>query len=124
MRLAIVGSRAFDDYAMLCNVVDELIPPGVTPTIISGGAMGADSLAERYAADHGYQMVVYHANWLVYGKAAGYKRNVNIVGDSTHVVAFWDGMSPGTKHTIDIANAAKKVLLVIPYLEPKSGLDV
>jgi len=101
MRLAIVGSRKFQDYRLLCRVVGNVTGP--INYIVSGGASGADKLAERYAHEHGIGLVVYPANWALYGKSAGYRRNQSIVANCDAVLAFWDGQSRGTKHTIDIA---------------------
>ena len=41
--------------------------------------------------------------WNVYGKSAGYRRNVEmgLYGDA--LIAFWDGFSKGTRLMIDIA---------------------
>lgn len=48
MKLAIVGSRKFNDYTQLL----ENIPAGVTE-VVSSGAKGADTLAERFADERG-----------------------------------------------------------------------
>lgn len=47
--------------------------------------------------------IVMNANWEKHGKSAGYKRNQEMANVSTHLIAFWDGKSRGTKHMIDIA---------------------
>ena len=50
MKLAIIGSRDFNDYEFLC---DELKPYLHKITlVISGGAKGADSLGEKWAKDN------------------------------------------------------------------------
>ena len=52
MKIAIVGSRTFEDYDAMCSVIEEKLATMEHPTIedvVSGGARGADSLAERYA---------------------------------------------------------------------------
>ena len=91
------------------QVLDEISPD----SIVSGGARGADSLAEKYAAEKGIPITVVPAEWDKYGKSAGYRRNVQIVAESDEVVAFWDGESKGTQHTIDIAGKAGKKVSVI-----------
>jgi hypothetical protein len=50
----------------------------------------------------------YPALWDVYGKSAGYRRNADIVKAADRIVAFWDGKSSGTKHTIKLAKQAGK----------------
>ena len=104
MILAIVGSRTFQDYVLLCHVVEQV--KGNISVIVSGGAEGADTLAERYADEHGIAMKVYPANWALYGKSAGYRRNQTIVHNADAVIAFWDGNSAGTAHTIELARLA------------------
>lgn len=50
----------------------------MTITIISGGATGVDSLAERYAKENGIDCKVFEAKWNKYGKYdedAGTDRN-------------------------------------------------
>ena len=80
--------------------------------IISGGAQGADSCAERYAKENNLPITIYYACWEEYGKSAGYKRNIKIVDDAELIVAFWDGVSKGTKHSIDYANKEDKKVII------------
>lgn len=47
-----------------------------------------------------------------YGQAA-YARNAMIVSEASRVQAFWDGVSKGTKHAIDLAIRNKKELEII-----------
>ena len=44
MKVAVVGSRSFNDYEKLKQTLDQT--PSIT-SIISGGAKGADSMAEQ-----------------------------------------------------------------------------
>lgn len=104
MILGIVGSRKFHDYAVLCRVVEQV--KGNVSVIVSGGAKGADTLAEKYARENGIELIVYPANWALYGKSAGFRRNESIVAHADAVIAFWDGSSRGTLHTIELAKRA------------------
>lgn len=47
MKIAIVGSRSFKDYELLKNEVEKFITENSLEevTIVSGGAVGADTLA-------------------------------------------------------------------------------
>jgi hypothetical protein len=100
MKLAVVGSRQFNDYALLVATLDQIKP---IELIISGGAKGADTLAEQYAKDRGIATQIYLPEWEKYGKSAGIRRNHDIMKNADQVVAFWDGCSPGTSHSIKIA---------------------
>jgi len=115
MHIAIVGGRDFDDYDLLTKSVIKHYDITEIDGIVSGGAKGADSLAERYAKEHGIYMKVFPAEWDLYGKSAGFRRNVRIITSSDIVFAFWDGHSKGTKHSIDIAKKQNKILHIINY---------
>ncbi len=101
MRVAIVGSRKFRDYKLMLEYLTE-INLGVTH-IVSGGAKGADSLAERLAKDFAIPITIYYANWDKFGKRAGMIRNESIVNDCEAVVAFPSPESRGTRGTISLA---------------------
>lgn len=75
---------------------------------MSGGARGVDIIAERAARARDLSTHIIFADWTKHGKSAGYRRNVAIVAVAHRVVAFWDGQSRGTKHTVDIARKAGK----------------
>ena len=114
MNIAIIGSRDFTDYRCLKETLDSHFSFNIKDVdyIVSGGAKGADTLAERYAREHNIPIKIYPAQWKTFGKSAGYRRNIEIIENSDIVFAFWDGKSKGTKHSIDIANKQNKILFV------------
>jgi len=114
MKIAIVGSRGFDDYEYFCEIIDPIVK-GKSATFVSGGARGADSFAEDYANEHGLAMIVFPAEWDKHGKAAGFIRNITIWDNAELGVAFWDGESKGTAHSFGLAKKQKKDLLVVNY---------
>ena len=110
--LLVVGSRTFDNYTEAEQVMNSILSPyrdnGQRIFIISGGAKGADAIAENYAKAHGLYSIVMKADWNKYGKAAGYYRNRAmhefIVQHSERLcLAFWDGVSKGTQHSFKLA---------------------
>ena len=117
MKLAIVGSRTFKDYDLLVTWVDSIFYMQDTDEkfVISGGASGADRLAERYANTHIANLIIYPADWNKYGKSAGFIRNQTIVDNCDMVLAFWDGESRGTADTIAKAKKAKKPTFIIYF---------
>lgn len=127
-KLAVVGSRTFDDKRRLYDVLTK--NRDRISMIVSGGAKGADSLAVEWATDYGIPYLVFPALWRdpdtgVLNKGAGFKRNVQIVEHSDVVMAFWDGVSAGTKHTIDMATQRKKPVKVISFtLQTKEAVPV
>lgn len=78
------------------------------PIIITGGAKGADFLADDIACQRGWGRKVFQADWHKHGKSAGPVRNMQMLaeGGAQLVIAFWDGKSTGTAHMISIAQAA------------------
>jgi hypothetical protein len=115
MKLGIVGSRGFANYSMLKAFVNKFKENFVVDAIISGGAIGADQLGAKYAKDNDIQLIVYPADWNKYGKSAGYKRNKLIVEDSDVIIAFWDGISPGTEHTINLCKDMNTNIIIYNY---------
>lgn len=107
MKLAVVGGRNFDDYEYLERELDKLDD---IEMIVSGGAKGADTLAERYAHEHGIKIKIFPPEWEIWGKQACNKRNHQIVDECDQLIAFWDGESRGTAHSVALAvMAGKKV---------------
>lgn len=112
MRIIIAGSRNFNNYAVLKhNVINILLilSPAQEPNveIVSGTARGADQLGERFAKEYEYNVKKFPAQWDLYGKFAGYRRNEQMAlyakEDWGILIAFWDGISKGTKHMINLA---------------------
>jgi len=110
MNLAIVGSRTFNDELL----ENEILKSNLNIIrIISGGAEGADILGEKFANKHKIPTTILKPEWHIYGHSAGYKRNRDIINACDICIAFWNGESTGTKHSIDIAKKLKKPLIVI-----------
>lgn len=118
-RVIVAGGRDFEDYEYMSNKLDELFSNisdferGIK--IISGMAKGADSLAIRYADEHKLTKILFPANWKAYPIIAGFLRNEDMLGVATHLVAFWDGKSSGTKHMIEISKKKGIPIWVFEY---------
>lgn len=112
MKIAIVGSRNFNNYSFLADALNLFYIPD---EIISGGAKGADTLADNYAENNGIKFTVFKADWNKYGKSAGFIRNRSIVNAADMIIAFWDGKSRGTKDTIDKAATLKKPTFIVYF---------
>ena len=113
MKLAIVGSRTFRNYDLL----NEYLKPHASKIslIISGGAKGADYLAEIFAKENSIPIKIFVPDWDKYGKKAGYLRNVDIIKACDAVVAFWDGKSKGTEHDIKLADEHHKFCIITRF---------
>lgn len=115
LNIAIIGSRSFNDYNLLVSELSKLDILNENLTIVSGGAKGADMLAEKYADENDYNKKIFKPNWKKYGRGAGIVRNKEIIENSDLVIAFWDGTSKGTKSSIDLAKKFNKEIIVITY---------
>lgn len=103
----VAGSRSITAFDL-----SPYIPPDCG-LIISGGAKGIDTVAERYAATHRIESRVFKPDYARFGKAAPLKRNEEMVELADMVLAVWDGKIRGTKHTIDYATKIGKQVKVI-----------
>jgi hypothetical protein len=110
MNVGVIGSRSFNDYLLLEQILTQL----EISTIISGGAKGADLLAEKYANRQNIETIIFKPDWSI-GKGAAAIRNQKIVENSDMIVAFWDGKSKGTSMTIKIAESKNIKVLKIIY---------
>jgi hypothetical protein len=114
MKLAVVGSRCFTDYNYLAEMLDTIHVFSTITLIVSGGADGADKLAECWADKNGVEKLIIKPDWDKHGKRAGFIRNVEIWNNSDEGIAFWDGQSKGTAHSFDIAkNQNKKITICV-----------
>lgn len=111
MRIAIIGSRNFNDY----NLVTETLLPykSKITLIVSGGAKGADSLGEKWAIKNNIQTLIFPADWDKHGKRAGFIRNEDIIKNCDGVLAFWDGGSKGTAHSLSLAEKYNKPIKIV-----------
>ena len=131
-KVIIAGSRNFNNYALLKSELDKLFNEPFI--IVSGGAKGADTLGELYAKEKGYEVERHLAKWNdlsvpncrikynsygPYNAMAGHNRNQEMLNsilenkDGGCVVAFWDGKSKGTKHTINFCKQYNKPCKVV-----------
>jgi len=102
------------------NYIDKLNSKDIT--FITGMAKsGADALIIRWCEEHDYPWVGFPADWDKHKKAAGYVRNVEMADEGTHLLAFWDTISRGTKHMIDIAGKKDLDVTIIVIDTPLNG---
>lgn len=115
LRVIIAGSRGFNDFSKLHKSVSKILFDKTNDnseidkiTIVSGTARGADKLGEQFAHVCGYDLARFPADWDVYGKSAGYRRNADMAKYASEqvgmLITFWDGKSRGTKNMIHLAN--------------------
>jgi hypothetical protein len=111
MKLAIIGSRTFNDYFFLKEKLDPYVSK--ITQVISGGANGADFLGEKWAKENNIETMIFYADWKKYGKRAGFIRNEYIINNCDLCVAFWDGKSKGTSHSLSLCEKYNKKYKII-----------
>ena len=139
VNIAIVGSREFNDYddlkEQLCEFIFDIKYEGGndgdwTPVyynrydnvkVISGGARGADTLAEKFADEFNFEKIIFKPDWDLYGRRAGFVRNVKIVDACDVLFAFQINKSKGTQHSIDLAREKNKEVYVFEVKEDNNG---
>lgn len=100
--LLIAGSCRFTDYRTFSEGMEIVISRWGAPSlVISGAAKGVDSLAVKWAMSAKIPVNEFPAEWSKYGKAAGPKRNGQMVRMADKVVAFVDDRSVRTWDTIN-----------------------
>ena len=116
MKLAIVGSRKFNNYSLLC----QSVPEGVTE-VVSSGATGADALAERFANENGLPKKIFLPKFKLepnvgYHPGHYHQRNRQMVEYADEVLAFMPTKgSRGTQSTISYAQKMGKPYTVIHF---------
>lgn len=127
LRVVIAGGRKFTDRVMCETECERLIKEYMNMNdcdeveVISGRAVGADTLSYDWAVKIGIPVVSMYADWDGKGKQAGFIRNVEMaeyaVADDSYglLIAFWDGESKGTKHMIDTAVRKGLAVEIVSY---------
>lgn len=125
MKLAITGSRSITDkdwvYAQLNELLRQLHAKSKTAqsvVVLSGGALGIDTLVRGYCEDKKLDFVLFKPYHLVDNKVKFetkyfFARNRQIVDNADIVVCIWDGVSHGTSHVMEYAEKKSKQLVVI-----------
>jgi hypothetical protein len=107
-------TKAKKQRLQLARTLDWLNNKCIIEVVIDGEAKGADDLGYRWAKYNKLETLRFPADWNKHGKAAGFKRNQQMIdeGNPTLVVAFAGGN--GTRDMIQRARTAG-----IPVLEIK-----
>ncbi len=114
IKIVVGGCRNFTDYDTVKNYLDYVLQnlrQKDEILILSGHCRGIDLLAERYAKDNNFNLKLFPADWSK-GRSAGPKRNEEMILECDYVIAFWDGLSRGTKSLIYFAKKHNKDLRI------------
>jgi hypothetical protein len=108
VRILVTGSRTWEDKNYIQSVFqkwDKKLPSDQKRVLVSGACpSGADFLAEQVAAELGWVLERYPADWDEYGKRAGFVRNEEMVETRPDfLVAFIRDESKGATMTVRLA---------------------
>ena len=111
IRILICGDRHWSDELAIKRVMELLKSNFGNFTLIEGEALGADKLAASIAkVDLNLPVMPFPAEWGLWGKAAGPRRNAKMLqeGKPHGVVAFHNDLSTsrGTKNMVEQAMKA------------------
>jgi len=107
MKLLIVGSRSITDFDLSPYISKDV------DTIISGGANGIDTLAEKYADENRLSKFIVRPRYDLYGRAAPLRRNEQMVDLADAVLVIWDGQSKGTQYTLKHTKKKNKPITLV-----------
>jgi len=118
-KLAVVGSRDFNDAPFLFKKLDENIDR--IEMIISGGCRGVDELSRQWAEKRGKAILIFYPRWYDekgnFLKGAGFMRNKLIVDACDYLLALRINQSKGTTHSIELAKKAGKPSYVYDFVK-------
>jgi len=124
-RVLVCGSRNTGDPDATRKIIAQRLSELPRDTkILHGGANGVDMWADAIAYGMGISSSVMVADWEQHGRSAGILRNNNMLDTKPDlVIAFWDGESRGTRHTIEEAERRGIPVHVVPIpAQTKSAL--
>lgn len=110
-KIAVVGSRSISAFDLSPYI------PTDCELIISGGAKGVDTLAEKYALSHEIETLILKPDYERFGRGAPLKRNESMIQQADMVLAVWNGKSRGTAYSIEYAKKQGKPVQVITITE-------
>jgi YspA, cpYpsA-related SLOG family len=111
-RILVTGSRTWKPDGRIAEQltaeVRHALRVGLTPVIVHGDCpRGADYIADKWAAARHVDVERHPADWDAHGKAAGFRRDAEMVALGAHVcLAFIRDASRGATRTADLAEKA------------------
>jgi len=122
MRVLVCGGRNFRFAALVADALDTIHAKTPITLLIEGGANGADHCASKWAESRCVPRMTFFADWKKFGKAAGPRRNKEMLwkGLPSLVVAFPGGTGTANmmKQATD-AGVKVKAILQEPDTERK-----
>lgn len=136
MKLIVAGGRDFTNFELGFRIIDKVTAntPKEDITIVCGDAQGADTCGKEWYKLHKHKgvkisyhipdwddievegaVVKYNRFGKPYNAVAGHWRNSDMQEEATHLLAFWDGKSRGTRDMITKIKKSGKPYRVFDY---------
>ena len=111
-RILVTGSREWGDWRTITGALIQARRdgnPDQAPTVVvQGCARGADFLAAQAARKLGWEVEDHPADWDRHGKAAGFRRNAEMVAAGADICLAFYKQGAGNKGTDHCAGLAEK----------------
>ena len=117
IKIVIAGGRDMTNKEFGFKNIDKILSR-INPNrmeVVCGKARGADTVGENWAKLHDIPVKYFVPDWDKYGKRAGYLRNEQMAKYGTHLIAFWDKRSRGTKSMIELGEKYGLLSRVVFY---------
>jgi len=113
MKLAVIGTKKFTDLKFLSTTLKKI--PNIE-MIISGGAIGTDTLAKQFAIQNNLEFMEFLPDYKKFGDKAKHIRDKLIAKECDELIAFWDGECEGTEYTMNYAKQRGKPVTIIQVI--------
>jgi len=107
MRVAIAGSRSYNNYEELEKFVLKTISLKDIGLVITGKDVGTDTLAEKFADKFNLNKLIFELD-PADEESARTMKHIKIINNSDIVIIFWDNKSKGTEELINFSKEFKK----------------
>lgn len=119
VKTIIAGGRKFNNFGLLASEVDAILQgnfeEGTKMEVFSGGCKGVDKFGEKFANYRGHGLRLFGTATDHLPEDEWKQININMAAEAEVLIAFWDGVSEGTKHMIDTANERGLLVFVVYY---------
>ena len=118
MRVLICGDRNWNRHVDMVAGLVTIIPVDKYDevTIVHGGCRGADLIAAGVAANMGWKVEEHKAKWHQYGRAAGPRRNCEMLATGIDLVIACHSDLANSKGTKDMVERALKAGVEVEYI--------
>lgn len=116
--IAVTGGRDYQNRQVVYDNLDQYRDHLEISALITGMARGADTLDYQWSQSRGVPVWEFPANWERYGKAAGFRRNEQMIreGQPDFLIAF-----PGGNGTAHMVSKTKDAGILVDEIIPRAG---